>query len=89
MNESYAYGFRRLSLTCVFIMSGDGDRIECYLDASLGLNDEEGRSTSGYALFIFDDLISWRSKKQNHIALSSAEFEFIVMSLACRELAYK
>ena len=35
---------------------------------------------------MFGDVISWRSKKQIHVALSSVEAEFIVMSLACREV---
>lgn len=35
---------------------------------------------------MFGDTISWRSKKQVHVALSSAEAEFIALSLACREV---
>ena len=60
--------------------------IKSYPDASLGLNDEEGKSTSGYATFMFGDLICWRTKKQNHVALSSAEAEYIAVTLCCREL---
>ena len=30
--------------------------------------------------------IFWRSKKQSHVALSTAEAEFIALSLACREI---
>lgn len=38
--------------------SGSNDNIECYPDASLGLNDAEGKSTTGYAIRIFGDLIN-------------------------------
>lgn len=54
---------------------------------SLGISDEKGESISGFAIFLFDDLISWRTKKQTHVSMSLAEFEFVAMSLACRELA--
>jgi hypothetical protein len=67
--------------------NGEGTSIECYPDASLGMNDPHGESTSGYVIYLFGDLISWRTKKQSHVALSSAEAEFVAMSLACRELA--
>ena len=35
---------------------------------------------------MYGDLICWRTKKQKHVALSSAEAEFIGMSLACKEV---
>ena len=34
------------------------------------------RSTSGYCIFVRGNLVTWRSKKQNVIARSSAEAEF-------------
>lgn len=67
--------------------ASSSDDIKCYPDASLGINDNEGKSTTGYAIKIFDDLISWRTKKQTHVALLSAEAEFVATSVACRELA--
>ncbi|XP_044765422.1 secreted RxLR effector protein 161-like [Coccinella septempunctata] len=60
--------------------------LECYVDASLGMNDEAGKSTSGLVIMLFGDVIYWRSKKQSHVALSSSEAEYIAMSLACKEL---
>lgn len=54
--------------------------------ASLGTNDVSGKSTTGFLVKIFGDLITWRTKKQTHVALSTAESEFIAMSLACREV---
>lgn len=50
------------------------------------MNDNEGKSTSGYAIRLFGDLISWRTKRQTHVALSSAEAEFVAMSVASKEL---
>ena len=34
------------------------------------------RSTSGYCSFVSGNLVTWRSKKQNVVARSSAEAEF-------------
>ena len=63
------------------------EMIECYPDASLGLNDRQGLSTSGYVIKMWDDIISWKSKKMTQVSLSSAESEYIALSIACRELA--
>ena len=68
------------------LYKGNGDNIECYSDASLGTNDERARSTSGYAVYAFGDLVSWRSKKQTHVSLSSAETEYVAASYACRQV---
>ena len=44
------------------------------------------KSTTGYAVYLNGDLITWRSNKQNHLALSSAEAEFISTLIACKEV---
>ncbi|GJQ95283.1 hypothetical protein Tco_0006422 [Tanacetum coccineum] len=50
------------------------------------------RSTSGSAQFLGDKLVSWSSKKQKSIAISSTEAEYIALSgaiaLCCNNVQY-
>jgi len=46
------------------------------------------RSTSGYCMSIGGNLVSWKSKKQNVVARSSAEVEYRAMAVATCELIW-
>ncbi len=58
-------------------IEGKGENLECYVDSSLGA-DSDGGSTCGCLILLFGE---------RHIALSSAEAEYISMSWACKEVA--
>ena len=51
---------------------------------------KDRRSISGYcvSLNVNGPLISWKSKRQNSIALSTCEAEYVAMSIACQEVMY-
>ncbi|GKA07525.1 hypothetical protein Tco_0686749 [Tanacetum coccineum] len=51
-----------------------------YADADHAGCQDTRRSTSGSAQFLRDKLVSWSSKKQKSIAISSIEAEFIALS---------
>ncbi|GMP64064.1 hypothetical protein CsSME_00025502 [Camellia sinensis var. sinensis] len=53
-----------------------------YCDADWGGDLDERKSTSGYAFMLSDGAISWSSKKQSCIALSTMEAEFVACSSA-------
>ena len=44
-----------------------------YTDADWARNLTDRKSTSGYFIFVGGNLVTWKSKKQNVVALSSAE----------------
>ncbi|GJS95385.1 retrovirus-related pol polyprotein from transposon TNT 1-94 [Tanacetum coccineum] len=60
--------------------------LTAYADADHeGLQDTR-RSTSGSMQFLGDRLVSWSSKRQKSIAISSTEAEYIVMSSCCAQI---
>nr|GEV90754.1 retrovirus-related Pol polyprotein from transposon TNT 1-94 [Tanacetum cinerariifolium] len=46
------------------------------------------KSTSGGIQFLDDKLVSWMSKKQNCTAMSSAEAEYIALSVSCAQVMW-
>ncbi|POM74888.1 LOW QUALITY PROTEIN: Integrase catalytic core protein [Phytophthora palmivora] len=49
---------------------------------------ESRRSTSGYAFMMNGGCISWRSKKQRTVALSSTEAEYMALTEATQEAIF-
>jgi hypothetical protein len=60
-------------------------RLVAYSDANWGGDPDERKSTSGYAFWLGSGVISWSSKKQSCIALSTMEAEYIACSVAVQE----
>ncbi|RVW60295.1 Retrovirus-related Pol polyprotein from transposon RE1 [Vitis vinifera] len=60
----------------LFAKNVDHQSIEVYTDADWAGAVDDRRSTSGYFTFVGGNLVTWKSKKQNVVARSSAEAEF-------------
>jgi hypothetical protein len=71
------------------IFSKNGNlEVKGYTDADWARNCLDRKSTSGYFTFVGGNLVTWRSKKQNVVALSSAESEFRGMAKGLCELLW-
>ena len=60
-------------------------KLEGYSDADWGGDINDRKSTSGYLFKLANGPISWGSKKQQIVALSSSEAEYIALALAVQE----
>jgi hypothetical protein len=58
-----------------------------YADAAFA-NADDLKSTSGYVFLVGGGAITWRSKKQTTIALSTTEAEYVALSEAAREACW-
>jgi len=63
-----------------------GDSILRYMDADWGSNVNDHKSTSGYIFTLSGGAISWSSKKQSTVALSSTKAKYIASTHAAKEV---
>ncbi len=91
----YLQGTRKRGITFKNKMVDSTDlRIDCYVDASfaprykLGNTSEYAKSRTGYIIRIDDVPVSFASKQQTEVALSTTEAEYIALSTAMRELLW-
>jgi len=72
----------------LYTKSGSYPELTCYTDADFAGNPMDRKSTSGYVIFLNGCLISWGSRKQSVVTLSTAEAEYIAASNAAQEICY-
>jgi hypothetical protein len=63
-------------------------RLVGYSDADWGGNIDERKSTSGYVFLLNNGAITWSSKKQSCIALSTMEAEYVACLAAVQEAVW-
>ena len=63
-------------------------QINGYTDANWAGNAIDRKSTTGYCTFVGGNIVTWKSKKQQVIARSSAEAEYLAMASTTCELIW-
>ncbi|XP_061362339.1 uncharacterized protein LOC133306075 [Gastrolobium bilobum] len=81
----YLKGFDNLGL---WYPRGANFDLVAYSDADFAGDLVHRKSTSGMAQFLGPCLVTWGSKKQNTIALSTTEAEYISAALCCAQLLW-
>ena len=62
--------------------------IVAYSDADWAGDKEDRRSTTGYCVYVNGNLISWNTKKQKTVALSTSEAELMAITEATKEIEW-
>lgn len=62
--------------------------LQVYCDADWGSSIDDRKSRTGYVVIMSGGAVSWCSKKQSVVALSSTEAEYIALSSAAREILW-
>ena len=63
-------------------------QVTSFVDSDYASDKNDRKSISGYLTTIGGSLVSWHSKKQNSITLSSTEAEYVAMSSATSEIKF-
>ncbi|CAI7812327.1 unnamed protein product [Closterium sp. NIES-53] len=62
--------------------------LTCYTDASFNSVNADGTSIGGYVCLFGGGAVSWRSKKQNEVELSSCETEYMALHHGVKEVVW-
>ena len=62
--------------------------LSAYCDANYAGDDNDSRSISGYIFYVGGNCVSWVSRKQDCVVLSSTEAEYVALSEACKEAVW-
>ncbi|KAE8181210.1 hypothetical protein CF328_g8911 [Tilletia controversa] len=86
--KAVKHTFRHLKRTLDAKLTFDGSdglRITAYVDADWAGDKADRKSTSGFAILMAGGAVSWGSKKQTSVALSTTEAEYVAAGVAGRE----
>lgn len=82
----YLYLTKDLNLS--YKRNEDSKIMECYVDADWAGDCIDRKSTSGYVITLYGNVIDWKSRKQKCITKASTYAEYVALSEAISELKY-
>ena len=86
---SHLIGFLKTgSFQGVKLRTPEDTQVVAYVDADYASDRNDRKSISGYLVTIGGCLVSWMSKKQTGVTLSSTESEFVAMSMVATEIKF-
>ena len=90
LKHVFRYVLGTLNYCLTFSKSSNGLKLVGYSDADWAGSLCDRKSTSGYCYLLNSDgpIISWKSRKQNSVALSSCESEYVATCAAAQEAIY-
>ncbi|CAJ2668305.1 unnamed protein product [Trifolium pratense] len=83
--------FKYVNGTCgygILYSHGNDSTLIGYCDADWAGSADDRKSTFGACFFLGNNLVSWLSKKQNSVSLSTAEAEYIAAGSSCSQLLW-
>jgi hypothetical protein len=80
----YLYLTKGLKLT--YKENSESDIMDCFVDADWAGDTCDRKSTTGFIIRLFGNVIYWKSKKQNSVTKSSTFAEYVALSEAVSEI---
>lgn len=72
---------------CLIFRKNKAPVMSCYADANFG-SEADRKSTSGYLIHVYGNPVLWATRRQNCVALSSTEAEYVALAHAATELLW-
>lgn len=80
----YLYLTRNLKLT--YTRNLNADVIDCFVDADWAGDKSDRKSTTGYVIRIFGNVVYWKSRKQGSVTKSSTAAEYVALLESVSEI---
>jgi hypothetical protein len=84
----YILKYLKGTQSCGIILGGAKKDLTGFVDADWAGDLDSRRSATGYVFFLNDGPVTWSSKMQTTVALSSTEAEYMAMSAAAQEACW-
>lgn len=77
-----------VKLNLIYKLSNNSETCVGYVDSDWAGDTIDRKSTAGYCFQLFNNTVSWASRKQPTVAMSSTEAEYMALSLAVSEACW-